>query len=188
MKHLRLNFVYMILLLLLSMMLSAQADGNFGNTNGNLLNNGMMAVKDGIVYYTNKEKGGLYKVKAGGTQNQALIASDEYIECINIYGDHIYFLATGFANNEDEHVRVIYRTDLDGKNRTEIVVEDSSVDWFMVANGYIYYTRVIAPIGWYDDLSNKHLYRTDLNGKDVQNSRKTPILLMLPATISIIFI
>jgi len=172
MKHLRLNFVYMILLLLLSMMLSAQADGNFGNTNGNLLNNGMMATKDGIVYYTNKDKGGLYKIKADGTQNQVLIASDEYIECINISGNHIYFLVTSFVENEDEdeseRVIMICRTDLDGKNRTEIIVDDSPIDWFMVANGYIYYTKITAPIRWYDDLSNKHLYRTDLDGENSQ--------------------
>jgi|GEM_PF-2068746 len=177
MRHLRLLVVYLVILLLY-IMLPAQVVGKFGNTNGNLLNGGKMAEKDGFLYYINPDKGGLFKIKTDGTQNQALAVNNEYLECINIYDDHIYFLVTGPIYSEDEDggeywykqddsgTRRICRTDLDGKNRTEIIVDD--VAWFMVANGYIYYTKVNSAVRGYYDVAKKNLFRTDINGKNAQ--------------------
>jgi Tol biopolymer transport system component len=74
-------------------------------------------------------------------------------------GDSIYYL----LDSLDEYQRDIYRTDLDGKNITQLHIlpqDDSGPYWMDVKDGWIYYYLCY-------DGSDLHRVRTDGTGDEV---------------------
>lgn len=70
---------------------STNQNGN-GTTNGNLMNRGYFAAKDGWIYlFTNysDSDGGLYKIRPDGTGKKKLV--DGEVRSINVVGDWIYY-------------------------------------------------------------------------------------------------
>ncbi|MBZ9687206.1 DUF5050 domain-containing protein [Clostridium estertheticum] len=100
-----------------------------GNTSGNIINLGMVAQKDGWVYYNeNKDADKLYKVTVGN--DKATKICDDTAIYINILGDWIYY-----SNFSDEGK--LYKIKFDGTERTKL--SDDLVDQITVENEWIYY-------------------------------------------------
>jgi hypothetical protein len=61
-----------------------------GNSSGNIVNGGLLALDDGWIYYNSVyDNFGLYKIKLDGSGKTKLC--DDYAWCINVVGDWLYY-------------------------------------------------------------------------------------------------
>lgn len=121
-----------------------------GNTSGNIVNGGGMAIQDDWIYYNSD---GLCKIKTDGTEKQKL--SDKSVGSINILDDTIYYIcwSLGGVNNNSYSINSIKT---DGSNKLNLSGELAS--YLNVTNDRLYYIN-------YGD--NK-IYSMKFDGSDVQ--------------------
>lgn len=104
-----------------------------GNTSGNIINLGMVAEKDGWIYYINNyDEGKLYKAKPDGSY-PTKISEDSPIY-INIVGEWLYY-----CNLSDEGK--LYKMKLDGFSRTKI--SNDFAEQITVNGDWIYYSSAL---------------------------------------------
>lgn len=116
-----------------------------GNTSGNIINLGIVAEKDGWIFYSNYSDGGkLYKATKDGKNITKI--SDDNAYYINVVGDFIYY-----ANTLDE--LKLYKIKTDGTNRTKIL--EVSAEQITVVNDWIYFIN---------DLEEFKIYKVKTDG------------------------
>ena len=103
-----------------------------GNTPGNIINEGLAAVQDDMIYYSNSRDGGkLYAINKDGSNNIKLC--DDNAHFINVIGDWIYY-----CNWDD--IGKPFAIQTDGNGRTKI--NDDDAIWLCVLNNRIYYVSL----------------------------------------------
>ncbi len=103
--------------------------GERGNSNGNISNGGIVAQKDGWIYYRDFSRGGLlYKMTADLKKRVKLC--DDVCEYINVAGNWVYYMNGSDGNK-------IYRIKTDGNQRTKI--NDDESYFLTVVGDWIYY-------------------------------------------------
>lgn len=120
-----------------------------GNTAGNIVNGGLVAVQGDWVYFRSNEGGSLYKGNLSGSVNGARIISTDAAWFINVSGDYIYY------SNRDDNNR-LYRIRTDGSDRLPLT---NGGAWFATLIGdWIYYIS---------ENDQYHIYKisTDGSGK-----------------------
>ena len=116
-------------------------------------------VRNAYVYYLalyeDKEKGGIFKVRTSGEDKEAIIKGD--ISSMQIKGDYIYYTEGRNLKAEDitEKSSHLYRCDLDGKNKTEIIKKPTF--YFYVHDDMIIYQ---------DDRDNCSIHICNIDGSD----------------------
>lgn len=115
---------------------------NIGNTQGNLVNGGLLAVTEDYIYYCDD---GLYRIKHDGTGKEriAQVGTEE----INVIGEWIY------CRKYDDENAYIYKMKTDGSNKTRLS-DDITMHMFVVGN-WIYYKN---------NSDSGKLYKIDING------------------------
>lgn len=100
-----------------------------GNSNGNIINKGMIAENGGYIFFSNiSDKGKLYKMKSDG--NEKIKLCDDSAIYINVSNGWVYY------RNENDNGK-IYKIRLDGTNRECLNDEDSI---FLNTDGqFLYY-------------------------------------------------
>ena len=138
-----------------------------GNTVGNIINGGGIALQGNWLYYCNVNDGNkLYKMHTDGTDNRVI--SDDRVWYINVMGEWVYYRnsedgklyriftdGTGrqmIANDEIHDINVVgdwiyycnatdgcklYKIRIDGTNRQKVT--DDSVSYVNVVDGWAYY-------------------------------------------------
>lgn len=125
----------------------------FGNTQGNLLNHGLVAGQGNWNYYSDK---GIYKERSDG-KDRIKIAEDE-AWYLNVVGDWIYFVNVSDAYS-------LYKVKIDGTQKTKMNSEITSD--LNVVGDWIYYieTRRIQSSSGLDDYTNLWKMKTDGTSK-----------------------
>lgn len=121
-----------------------QEDGvkGYGNTSGNIANQGWVAENNGWVYYSNSaDKFSLYKMRPDGAEKTKL--NDMISYNINVYGGWVYYIGPKEKEGSEEFLAeygmikgALYKTREDG---TETVKVSDKTNKFMIANGWIYF-------------------------------------------------
>lgn len=125
------------------------SQAEFGNTEGNIINSGIVASKDGWIYYMNLSDGGkLYKKKLDDTGKVKL--SDYISDDINVVGDWVY--CRGIDDKGDVF---IYKVKTNGEQLTKLN-EDQCTD-LIVTGDWIYYIN---------QSSNSKIYRIRTDGSE----------------------
>ena len=125
--------------------LTLVVEETMGNTSGNILNLGIVAEKDGWIFYSNySDDGKLYKANKDG-KNITKVCDDNAFY-INVVGDWIYY-----ANTLDE--LKIYKIKTDGTNRTKIL--GIGAEQITVVNDWIYFIN---------DLEDFKIYKVKTDG------------------------
>lgn len=127
---------------------------SYGNTPGNLANMGLVAEKDGWIYYycSTFKDSGLYKVRINGTEKTKL--NDDFAFYINVSGDWVYYVVTTITDTEAEvsntgnvfteaktdtkSESAIYKTQINGSG--ESIKIKAGAENIIVADDWIYYT------------------------------------------------
>ncbi|MEA4827687.1 MAG: DUF5050 domain-containing protein [Clostridium sp.] len=111
--------------------LTLTVEENKGNSAGNINNAGLVAYKDGFVYFCNHDdEGKIYKEKLDGTERTKV--SDDVGLYLNVLGDWIYY--GNYSENGE-----LYRVKIDGTGRTKL--SDDIAEFIIVENNYIYYSN-----------------------------------------------
>lgn len=100
-----------------------------GNSGGNIVNTGLVAVQGDMVYFRSNQGGALHEAALDGDQEALMIGTDSAL-FINVSGDLIYY------SNGDDNNR-IYRIGTDGSVRTPIT--RSSAALVTLQEDWIYY-------------------------------------------------
>lgn len=101
-----------------------------GNTPGNIVNGGLVAIQGDWVYYSNAEDGfKLYKSKLDGTQKARL--NEDKSSYINVLGNWVYY-----QNNSDGDK--LCKIGIDGNGK--VVLVDETAKNIFVSGNWIYYT------------------------------------------------
>lgn len=137
--------IFIIVCLVLVVLLVSRNTAS--KNNGNLSNMGLVAEKNGTIYYNKYEKG-IFAVK-GGKEKQL---TDESAYSINIVDDKIYYLTVENFNDV-----VIKCVDIKGEKVTNIATIYTSISKIFVEDGYIYYST---------NKGNGGVARVDLNGQN----------------------
>jgi len=106
-----------------------------GNTTGNLANGGLAAVSNGRIYHCGTfeyEGGALFSENLDGSDLKKL--SDDAAVSINVLGDHIYYAAMNY-HNEDFGI-ISIRTDGTGRQK----IYNDNVFYLTVLDDQIYFT------------------------------------------------
>ena len=112
--------------------LTLEVEETYGNTNGNILNLGLIAKKDNFIYYSEGCDGGsLYRADLEVNDFKKICDDEAYF--INVVGDYIYY------TNESDNDK-IYKVKLDGTARTKLT--DKGFINVMVEDDYIYATDI----------------------------------------------
>ncbi len=109
----------------------ALAETVYGNTSGNLANNGMAAFSNGWIYYANyddDEK--LYK--SGSEGRDFVKLSDDKVSYINVVDEWVYYVSGENSN--------IYKIRTDGTERS--LVCDDEISQMTVVGDWIYYSNM----------------------------------------------
>lgn len=119
-----------------------------GNTGGNIVNNGIVALdSEGYIYYSNpSDKEALYKMAFDGVYNKKI--SEDKAQYINVSQDYIYY------SNYTEGGK-LYRSKLDGSQK-QLIVEDKAA-YITLAGNDIYYSN---------HSNGGKLYRVKKDGSD----------------------
>lgn len=110
-----------------------------GNSPGNNINSGLLASKDGWIYYNSspfseKNESALYKAKIDGSEKTKLSQDSPYF--INVVEDWIFYI-----NASDDHT--LYRIKNDGTSREKLT--EKAVWSMMVIDNWIYYAQQYSP-------------------------------------------
>jgi len=123
-----------------------------GNSIGNLMNGGLVAIRGDTLYFSNKNNFGyLYSKRLDGSDLTQLSSDKPYF--INVAGDWIYYVNTCSDAGDDEYMK-LYRVSVDGIIRQSLGGRGSFV---LVVDELIYYVN-------FDD--NACLYSMRLDGTD----------------------
>jgi hypothetical protein len=117
-----------------------------GNTNGNILNGGLVSFQGSRIYINGKRldlKSDSSKSLVTGAESDLIVPSQ-----INIVGDYMYFVNIGKANEKG-----IYKMRIDGKYRT--IVTFGEAECMIVAGEWIYYVSL---------RDNRNLYKIKTDG------------------------
>ena len=114
----------------MKVLLSIYQKKSEGNTAGNIVNNGYVAVDNmGFIYYNNTtDKNKLYKKEINGSINEPI--SDDYGQYINVVGDWIYY-----SNYNDKGK--IYKMKTNGTGRVKL--NDDYSSYITIVGDWIYY-------------------------------------------------
>jgi len=125
---------------------SDQPQNTVGNTNGNILNGGLLTVQGSRAYLYGKRldllNGVSSKTIITGADSDLIVPSQ-----INVVGEYMYFVNTGKANDD-----CIYKMRIDGKYRTIVTFDKAS--HMIVAGEWIYYANL-------NDNGNIYKIKTD---------------------------
>jgi hypothetical protein len=128
--------------------LTLEVEETYGNESGNILNMGLLAKKDGMIYYSEGSDGGkLYRADLKANDFRKICDDEAYF--INVVGEYVYYA------NELDGGR-IYRIKLDGTNRSKLT--DKGFFNVIVEDDYIYAT----------DTDNFNIYKISTDGKVVK--------------------
>ncbi len=121
-----------------------------GNSVGNIINSGLIASKDGWVYYNSSpdseiNESALYKAKVDGSDKTKLADDSPYF--INVAGEWIFYV-----NASDEHT--IYRIKTDGTSREKLT--EKAVWSMMVIDNWIYYAQQYSPPEIQENAGGRH--------------------------------
>lgn len=126
-----------------------------GNTSGNTINAGLVAGKDGWVFYSNSsDEGKLYKALENNSNITKV--SDDAGLYINVVDDWVYY--SNFSYDGDGS---IYKIKTDGTQRTKLNNDVS--EHLNIKNGWIYYTNA-------SDEYRLYKIRTDGTGRTKLNN------------------
>jgi hypothetical protein len=103
----------------------------YGNTAGNIYNDGLVAYRNGWLYTYAQSDEGLIRSRLDGSQKTSL--NIYYANNINVTNDAIYYLHT-LGDNSGK----LYRTDLNGKN-SKLISSSEVMRSFIIYENYIYY-------------------------------------------------
>ena len=118
----------------------------FGNTSGNLTNEGLVAITDDAVYYSDKMDGkALYRASLDGNDKKKL--SDLPARDINVWGDTVYFI--------DSDQYKIHAVKTDGSDERELI--NVFAQRLMIIGDRLYYSN------WGDSCK---IYSAKLDGTD----------------------
>lgn len=128
--------------------LTLKVEETFGNTNGNILNLGMLTSKDNVIYYSEGIDGGkLYAADLTANNFRKLCDDEAYF--INVVGEYIYY--TNSSDNDS-----IYKIKVDGTGRTKLT--DIGFINVIVEDDYIYAI----------DVDDHNIYKISVDGKIVK--------------------
>ena len=129
-----------------------------GNTGGNIVNNGIVALdSEGYIYYSNpSDKEALYKMAFDGVYNKKI--SEDKAQYINVSQDYIYY------SNYTEGGK-LYRSKLDGSQK-QLIVEDKAA-YITLAGNDIYYSN---------HSNGGKLYRVKKDGSDAVLKHGNPVI------------
>ena len=119
-----------------------EENGVYGNTIGNTINGGIVAIYDGWVYYSNY---GLWKARTDGMGEIKL--DDDYARYINVVGDWIYY-----TPDIGESFDGIWKIRTDGTQKTRINYDYAQ--FINVVDDWIYYT--IREEGFFEGIYKIH--------------------------------
>ncbi len=102
-----------------------------GNSSGNIINGGFLALDDGWIYYNSVyDDFCLYKIRADGSEKTKIC--DDYAWCINTVGDWLYYRD---KNTDFSLIRI----KKDGTSREQLL--DYAVADVTVVDDYIYFVK-----------------------------------------------
>ncbi len=117
-----------------------------GNTGGNIVNSGLVAVQGDMVFFRSNEGGSLYRAKLNS--DNAHILSTDAAWFINVSGDWVYY------SNRDDNNR-LYRIRTDGSGRSALTNYGA---WFPTfIDGILYYI---------DEGDDYRIYKINKDGSD----------------------
>lgn len=134
-----------------------------GNTAGNLNNGGKFCEYDGKIYFSNPYDSGKLYVMDSDCTNASLF-SNNTASSINVCGKFVYYVKNNFSKKaiEDENRSKLFgiiRTDIDGKNETELYDDKTGIA--AVYGNYVYYQH-------YTDTTNATLHKVKIdNSEDI---------------------
>lgn len=101
----------------------------YGNTVGNLANDGLVAQQGEWIYYSNElDDDKLYKIRTDGTQKQKIC--DDQARYLNVLDDWIYYV---------KDYGTLFKIRIDGTKKIQISKEKESVGDINVVGNWIYY-------------------------------------------------
>jgi hypothetical protein len=122
-----------------------RVDERRGNSSGNIINLGIVAQRDDLIYYSNySDEGKLYKIKEDGS-NITKISNDASLY-INIMEDWVYYFNYSDGGK-------LYKIKIDGTGRTKL--NDDVSQQVTVLNEWIYYVNAS---------DNNRIYKIRTNG------------------------
>ena len=136
------------------------SDGEVGNTNGNLYNNGLFCEYDGDVYFSNPyDNNSLYKMNMDGTEFEKI--HNDNVSYINICNDYIYYKKFNYIKGEkNPFSRALY-----GISRLKVggsgikTIHNGKIDCMTLCGNYIYYR-------YYDDETLFSLRKVKIDGSE----------------------
>lgn len=137
------------------------SDDATGNTCGNLNNGGLFAEYNGKIYFANPyDNHHLYVMDSDCTNAKKL--NGDSIAYLNVCGNYIYYVKNNFEKGAPPVlVRAslfgVYRTDLNGQNKTSLYEKLSGV--VSLCGNYLYYQH-------YDDETALSLYKIKIDGTE----------------------
>jgi hypothetical protein len=134
------------------------SDVKYGNTPGNINNNGLACLKGDWIYCQenlNNFSSGLYRVKTDGSGQQKLSADN--VNDINVVGDWVYYSCISDAIDNTDYGEKLYRIKTDGPGRQKL--NDDRSRNVIVAGDWVYYINL-------NDFSyNLYRIKTDGSGR-----------------------
>lgn len=133
-------------------------DYGAGNTGGNIVNNGIVALdSEGYIYYSNPaDKEALYKMAFDGVYNKKI--SEDKAQYINVSQDYIYY------SNYTDGGR-LYKSKLDGSQK-QLLVDDKAA-YITLSGEDIYYSN---------HSDGGKLYKVKKNGSDAVQNHGSPAI------------
>jgi len=142
--------------------LEKSSDVEYGNTPGNINNNGLACLKGDWIYCQenlNNFSSGLYRVKTDGSGQQKLSA--DFVNDINVVGDWVYYSCISDAIDNTDYGEKLYRIKTDGTGRQKL--NDDRSRNVIVAGDWVYYINL-------NDFSyNLYRIKTDGSGRQKLN-------------------
>jgi hypothetical protein len=128
-----------------------------GNTVGNLANNGLIAQKGDLFFYSNPNDADyLYRIHIDGSDKTSLTSTPT--RDINIVGDWVYYSLWSWRYSSGTSFHGIYKMRIDGSGVSdEILIIDDAASGVAVVNGWIYYCNHDA---------NRSVFKVRLDGSD----------------------
>ena len=134
------------ILVIIMILIIGTGKEEYGNTSGNLRNQGIVARKGNKIYYLAFDEGtvdGIYQIKKNGKNKEKV--SSEYGYYLNVSGNYIYYVS--------EEKGQLVRAKLNGENN-QVIAENVSTAPITVIDNLIYY------------FEGTNLYKIKTNGKN----------------------
>ncbi|MBZ9625200.1 DUF5050 domain-containing protein [Clostridium sp. FP2] len=127
-----------------------------GNTVGNIVNDGLVAEKDGFIYYANPaDKNTLYKLNISTGEKEKLGDTSEDIKYINLMGGWVYYYYYNYYS---------YKIRTDG---TELTSISNNGSYLNIVDRYFYGGRTFLNVsGKSKYYAHSNLYKCDLDGNN----------------------